>query len=156
MSAPEGAVGLTDLAAHPFLAGLSEAFLRDLLPGGSVLEYDTGATIVREGEPADEFFLLVHGKVALEMVVHDRPRLTVLTLGPGEVLGWSWLAAPHRWRADARALKPTRVLGIAAEPLRRALESHPTDGYRFLSRFVPVLAQRLDATRLQVLDVHRP
>ncbi len=156
MSGPRTAVGLPELAAHPFLKGLGEGFLRDLVPGTEALDFDTGATIVREGEAAHEFFLIVQGKVGLELVPHDRPRLTVLTVGPEEVFGWSWLAPPHLWRSDARALKPTRVLAISAERLRAALDAHPQDGYRFLGRLVPVLAQRLDATRLQVLDVHRP
>lgn len=144
------------LRSQPFFEGLSDPFLSALVPSARLVGYDTGATIAREGDPAREFCLILQGKVALELVPHDRPRLTVLTLGPGEVFGWSWLVAPHLWRSDARALKPTRVLGVDGERLRNALEAHPSDGYRFLLRFVPVLGQRLDATRWQVLDVHRP
>ncbi len=156
MSDPLPAPDVALLGGQPFFAGLTEPFLRSLVPSSRLVDYDTGATIAREGDPAREFCLIVHGKVALELVPHDRPRLTVLTLGPGEVFGWSWLVAPHLWRSDARALKPTRVLSVDGERLRAALEAHPADGYRFLLRFVPILGQRLDATRWQVLDVHRP
>ncbi len=156
MTPPGSPVPTSALAEHPFLAGLGRAFLDALAAATRQVDFETEATIAREGEPAHEFCLIVYGKVALELVPHDRPRLTVLTLGPGEVFGGSWLVPPHWWRSDARAVKATRVLSVDGEKLREALESHPEDGYRFLLRFVPILGQRLDATRLQVLDVHSP
>jgi len=146
----------SDLEHHPFVRGLEPEFLRTVATHTVRRRYDTGATIAREGDPAREFFLIDAGKVALELVPHDRPRLTILTLGPGEVFGWSWLVAPHRWRVDARTLKPTDVLVVAGGELRALLDSHPVEGYQFLLRLVPILALRLDATRLQVLDVHGP
>ncbi len=145
-----------DLDRHPFVRGLGPEFVRAMAEHTRRRRYETGATIAREGDPAREFLLIGAGKVALELVPHDRPHLTILTLGPGEVFGWSWLVAPHRWRVDARALKPTEVLVVAGAPLRALLDAHPRDGYQFLLRLVPVLATRLDATRLQVLDVHAP
>ncbi len=147
---------LADLEGHPFLHGLSEPFLRELVDHTSEQNYEGGTTILREGEPAGEFYLILAGKIGLELAPPDRPRLTVLTLGPGEVFGWSWLVPPHRWRVDARALKATRVLRISGRELRRALDAHPSAAYQFLLRLVPVLGERLDATWLQVLDVHRP
>ena len=156
MSGVGYAVSVGLLREQPFFSGLSEAFLAEIAPAARELAYELGTTIAREGDVAKEFCLIVQGKVALEMVPPDRPRLTVLTLGPGEVFGYSWMVPPHLWRSDARALKPTRVLSIEADRLRAALEAHPSDGYLFLCRFVPVLGLRLDATRLQVLDVHRP
>jgi CRP/FNR family cyclic AMP-dependent transcriptional regulator len=156
VSAPAGAVSAALLGGQPFFQGLSEGFVASLAPSSRQVDFDAGAPIAREGDPARAFFLVVHGKVGLELVPHDRPRLTVLTLGPGEAFGWSWLVEPNLWRSDARALKPTRVLAIDAAPLRAAIDRFPADGVRFLTRFVPVLARRLDATRLQLLDIHRP
>ena len=98
--------------------------------------------------------MIFEGKVALEIVLPDRPHRTVQTVGPGEVVGWSWLLPPHRWRLDARALKPTRAVGLAATHLRAVLNEHPADGYRFLLRLLPVIAERLENTRLQLLDLH--
>jgi CRP/FNR family transcriptional regulator, cyclic AMP receptor protein len=155
MSDPLSSSDAAAFRDQPFLRDLDPPFLEELLPHTRIREYEGGATVVREGGVADEFFLILAGKIGLEMVTHDRPRLTILTLGPGEVLGWSWILPPYRWRIDARALKPTRVFVVAAEPLRRALQGHPRAGFRFLLRLVPILGQRLDATRLQVLDVHR-
>jgi CRP/FNR family transcriptional regulator, cyclic AMP receptor protein len=156
MSAAARSIAVSDLEGHEFLRGLGARFLGEIAPHTERREFPTGHTIAREGDPAWEFFLIEVGKVGLEIASHDRPRLTVLTLGPGEVFGWSWLVAPHRWRVDARTLKPTRVLVVEGSQLRHALESHPADGYHFLLRIVPILAQRLDATQLQVFDVYRP
>jgi CRP/FNR family transcriptional regulator, cyclic AMP receptor protein len=142
------------LADHRFFQGMDESFLTELSAKAYQRTFDTGALLVREGDPADEFLAIFSGKVALEIVLSDRPARTVQTVGPGEVLGWSWLTPPHRWRFDARALKPTRVVGLAAGHLRMVLEARPSDGYRFLSRLLPVIAERLENTRLQLLDLH--
>ncbi|HEV2166276.1 MAG TPA: cyclic nucleotide-binding domain-containing protein [Thermoplasmata archaeon] len=142
------------LADHRFFRGLDEAFLKRLAEKAYERSFETGTLIVREGDPADEFLVIFGGKVALEIVLPDRPHRTVQTVGPGEVVGWSWLLPPHRWRLDARALKPTRALGLSATHLRSVLDERPSDGYRFLLRLLPVIAERLENTRLQLLDLH--
>jgi CRP-like cAMP-binding protein len=139
---------------HPFLRGMDTAFLELLGENAHERTFETGTLLVREGDPADEFMLIFQGKVALEIMVPDHPRTTIQTVGPGEVLGWSWLTLPYRWRLDGRALKPTRVLEIGAAHLRSILDDHPAEGYQFLLRVLPVIAERLENTRLQLLDIH--
>lgn len=145
-----------DLAVedHPFLRGLDPGFLGAVGQRAECRRFDTGELLVREGDEAREFFLVYSGKVALEVVAPDAPHLTTQTVGPGEIIGWAWLVPPHRWPIDARALKPTRTLILDASVLRRRFETHPEDGYRFLMRLLPVLAQRLENVRLQLLDLH--
>ena len=116
--------------------------------------FGTGEWIVRDGEPATAFFLVFHGKVALEVATAEKPHLTIQTVGPGEVLGWSWLVPPYLWRLDARALKPTQTLTIDAVAFRKSLGAHPTQGYQFLERLLPIVAQRLENTQIQLLDIH--
>ncbi|MGA7923567.1 MAG: cyclic nucleotide-binding domain-containing protein [Thermoplasmata archaeon] len=142
------------LEDHPFLRGMNDAFVARLRETAYERLFESGALLVREGDPADEFLLIFSGKIALEIIHPSRPRTTIQTLGPGEVLGWSWLLPPHRWRLDARALKPTRVLGLAASHLRRVLNEQPIDGYHFLLKLLPVIAHRLENTRLQLLDLN--
>ncbi len=142
------------LADHPFFHGFDPSFLTTIAHGASERTYETGEFLVREGEPATEFFLVQHGKVAVEMATPERPRLTLQTVGPGEVLGWSWFTPPRRWSLDARALKTTRALVVDAAVLRRALDARPDAGYRFLARLLPVIAERLENARLQLLDIH--
>lgn len=142
------------LADHKFFHGIDPAFLTEVGEHAYERSFESSELLVREGDPADEFLAIFEGKVALEIISADHPRTTIQTLGPGEVLGWSWLFSPHRWRLDARALKPTRVLGLGARHLRETLDEHPAEGYQFLMRLLPVIAQRLENTRLQLLDLH--
>ena len=142
------------LSTLAFFEGFPESFLSLLSAHAHLRLFEPGGEVVHEGAPADAFFIVLAGKVALEVVLPDRPRRTIQTVGPGEVLGWSWLVPPHRWRLDARAVKSTRLLAIEAEALRRTLSERPVEGYRFLLRLLPVIAQRLENTRLQVLDLH--
>jgi CRP/FNR family transcriptional regulator, cyclic AMP receptor protein len=155
MTAPSGSAELlTRIASFPFFEGFDAPFLGAIAPGATERTYETGAEVVREGAAAAEFFLVRHGKIGLEVGSPDRPHRTIQTVGPGEVLGWSWLVPPHRWHFDARALKPTRVIVLDAGTLRAALADRPEAGYRFLLRLLPVIAERLENARLQLLDLH--
>jgi CRP/FNR family transcriptional regulator, cyclic AMP receptor protein len=141
-------------ADHPFVKDLPSALVAAMAKVAVTRTYDTGDTLLREGDPASEFLLVVSGKVALEAVMPARPRLTIQTVGPGEVVGWSWLTPPHRWRLDARALKPTQAYSIDADALRSILEQESAHGYRFLLKLLPIIGQRLENTQFQLLDVH--
>jgi CRP/FNR family transcriptional regulator, cyclic AMP receptor protein len=139
---------------HPFFAGLDPALTRDAARLAREVSFDTGDWLFRDGDPAQWFYLVYQGKVALEVATAEKPRLTIQTIGPGEVLGWSWLVPPFFWRFDARALKPTRGLAIDGVEFRQALAAHPEQGYRFLVRLLPIIAERLENTRIQLLDIH--
>ena len=142
------------LAEIPFLAGLAIEH-RKLLSGcARNHRFDAGGYLFREGDAADEFFLVRHGRVALEIAAPGRPPIVFTTLGSGEVVGASWIIPPYRWMFDARALEQVRAVGIDAACLRGKCETDHAFGYDMMKRFLPVLAQRLQATRLQVLDVY--
>ena len=141
---------------HPFLRGMDRAFTEAISEGSTDVTFETGDLLVREGDVADRFFLIFHGKVAVEVVAPEGPHRTVQTIGPGEVLGWSWISAPYVWQFDGRALKETRVVTLDAVALRTALESRPAEGYRFLLRLLPVIGQRLENTRAQLIDLEGP
>jgi CRP/FNR family transcriptional regulator, cyclic AMP receptor protein len=142
------------LLKHPFFDGFDSAFVHAICVKGVESRFEVDDLLAREGTEAGLFYVVLEGKIALEIGSGDRPLLTVQTVGPGEVLGWSWLVPPHRWRFDARAVKPSRAIALDAEVLRRTLRSHPTWGFQFMVRFMPVLAERLENTRVQLLDIH--
>ena len=142
------------VARHPFFAGLAPELVHAVSARAEARVVAPGALVAREGTPAEVFCLVVAGKIALEVGAPDRPTLTVQTLGPGEVLGWSWLIPPHRWRFDARAVKETRLIALPADALRSLLADHPDWGFEVLRRLVPVLAERLENTRVQLVDLH--
>jgi CRP-like cAMP-binding protein len=140
---------------HRFFAGLGEDVIQLVAGCTRNVRFDAGKYLFHEGDPADEFFLIRHGRVALEIAAPGRAAVTFQTVPEGDVVGLSWIIPPYRWAYDARALDLVRAIGIDATCLRQKCESDHDFGYTMMMRFVPVLVERLQATRLQVLDVYR-
>ena len=101
------------------------------------------------GEPADEFFLLQDGLVALEM-----NQVTIATIGADELLGVSWLLTPRAWTWDARALQPVNALAIDVEQLIALCEQDHSVGYHFMKQFGSVLEWRFLSTALQAANLY--
>ncbi len=142
------------LAEHPFAQGLEERHLALLTGCASNVRFDTGQVIFREGEEANQFYLVREGNLAVELHAAERGPITVLTVGAGEVLGWSWLVPPYRWQFDARALQPTRAIALDGKCLRAKAEKDHDLGYELLKRVAHIMEERLQATRLQLLNVY--
>lgn len=141
------------IAETPTFAGLEPSQF-ELLAGCARNEQVAAGTIVmREGDPADRFFLIRQGSVALEVDAPGRA-LVIQTLGDGEVVGWSWLFAPYRWAMDGRAVTDCALITFDAACLRGKVEADHELGYQLMSRFAANVIDRLQATRLQLLDVY--
>ena len=112
------------------------------------------STCSTRASPADQFFLIRHGRVAFEVTVPGRGAMRFLTIDPGEIAGISWLVPPYRWNYDAKALELTRAIALDAKCLRGKCEEDHHLGYELMKRFVPELVRRLHTTRLQLLDVY--
>lgn len=146
----------TILAEHPFAKDLDRPYL-DLLVGCATnIRFDAGEFLFREGEEANHFYLIRQGVVAVEIHAGSAGQVTVATVGEGEVLGWSWLFPPYRWKFDARTVDSTRAIALDGKCLRVKCEEDHDLGYELLKRFAYLVEQRLDATRLQLLDVYGP
>lgn len=144
----------TVLAEVPLFADLPVT-ARQLLTGCAAnVRFAEGAQLFRTGEPADSFYVIRHGTVALEMFLPSRGAMTIETLGAGEVLGWSWMFRPYRWHFDARALTTVLALGFDAACLREKCAADPSLGYALMERFAQVLIERLQWTRLRLMDVY--
>jgi len=127
----------------------------ELLSGCAAnVRFDDAEMLFREGDEANVFYVIRHGRVALEAFVPARGPVTIETVDPGEVIGWSWLFAPYRWHFDARALGLVRATLFDASCLREKCEREPAFGYDLMSRFTQVLIERLQWTRLRLLDVY--
>ena len=113
-----------------------------------------GAQIMREGEPADAFYVVREGMVGLETAVPGRGAITVETLHAGDLLGWSWLVPPYRTAFDARALDTVHVLELDGACLRGKCDADPALGYALLKILAVVFAHRLRDTRLRLLDLY--
>jgi CRP-like cAMP-binding protein len=139
---------------HPFFAALDEAFCQLVCGCAKNVVFEAGRYLFHEGDPADQFYLLRHGTVALQIASPGRGAVTFQTLGEGEIAGVSWLIPPYRWAYDAKALEPIRAIAMDASCLRQKCEADHDLGYELMKRFMSVLIQRLQATRIQILDVY--
>ena len=142
------------LAQHRFLAGLEPDSLGILAGCAANVRFGRGAMICREGEPAQRFFLIRAGHVALETHTPGRGSLAFETLSEDDMLGVSWLVPPFRWDFDARALEPVRAIAFDAGCLRGKCDADPALGYALMLRFIPELVRRMQSARLQCLDLY--
>lgn len=144
------------LAEHPLFRDLEPDYVKLLSECAVNVRFAAGETIFRHSEQADRFFLIRHGRVSVEIGSRAGDAMTIQTLEDGEVLGWSWLFPPYIWYFDARALQPTRALALDAICLRRKCDQDPKLGYELMKRFSAILHARMQATRLQVMDIYGP
>src|SRR5262245_48100268 len=142
------------LAEHPFLQGMKKEYLQLVTGCVRNMRFEAGRVIFREGEDADQFYLIRYGKVALEIFTPERGSAPILTLGAGDALGWSWLIPPYKWRFDARAIETTQAFALEGKCLRGKCDEDPRLGYELLKRIAAIIGDRLHATRLQMLDVY--
>ena len=142
------------LGEHPFFKDLSEPHLALLTGCAANVVFKAGSFIMREGAPADRFYVLRHGSVGLEISVPAGGPVTIETLKEGDVLGWSWLFPPYKAHFDARALTLVRALSLDGACLRQKCETDTALGYEFVRRFAGMAVTRLEAARLQFLDLY--
>ncbi len=142
------------LREHEFLRGLDPEYLALLVGCATNVRFAPETFLFHEGDPADRFFLIRDGKVAIEIGTPPRGSIVVETVDPGDVVGFSWLFEPYRYQFDARAVEPTRAIALDAVCLRGKCEEDPRLGYDLMKRFARVFVERLRATRVQLLDVY--
>ena len=146
----------TDLAYQGMLQELDQHQLVQIAECAHEATFEAGQTIFREGEVANHFYIVVQGKVALQLHAPAKGPITIETVDGGDLLGWSWLFPPYRWHFDALAVQPTRAIAFNAMCLRAKCEEDYALGYRLVKAFSRVIMERLQATRLRLLDVYAP
>jgi CRP/FNR family transcriptional regulator, cyclic AMP receptor protein len=142
------------LAKHPFFQDLKPEHLKVLVGCASNVVFNSGQFLFREGEDANQFYIIRQGKVGVETFSPVRGAIPIHTRGQGEALGWSWLIAPYKWHFDARAYELTRAIALDGKCLRDKCAADHDFGYEILKRVSQVIAERLEATRLQLLDMY--
>jgi CRP/FNR family transcriptional regulator, cyclic AMP receptor protein len=142
------------LVESPLFADLEQEQLELIAGCGRNATFGEGERLFREGDAADVFYLVRRGVVALDTYVPNRGALTVDSVGPGEIAGWSWLVPPYRWHFTGRAVEPVHAVQFDGACLRGKCEDDPAIGYDLLNRFAQVLVERLQATRFQLMDVY--
>lgn len=142
------------LAEHPFFHDMPESVRKTMVGCGKNERYEAGDFLVREGQKADEFYLIRSGTVALEFQVAGGEDIIIETLHTGEILGWSWLVPPYVWSCDLRATELTRVISLDAACLRKKMAKDAAFGYDLYSRFAPIIAHRLHNAHQQLTDMY--
>jgi CRP/FNR family transcriptional regulator, cyclic AMP receptor protein len=142
------------VAAHPFLIGMSAQHIRLLADCAMRSHFRGGETVFREGETANRFYLIEHGKVALESSTLGEP-VKIDEIHDGDLLGWSWLFPPYAWHFSARALEDTTAIFFYGTVLRDYCEKDHSLGFELFKRMSVVMLRRLQAARQKLLNVHQ-
>ncbi len=141
------------LSASWFGAGLSPETIARLAGIAELKDAEVGADLTREGQVTEAFAIVLSGRVALRMLIPERGMVTILTVEPGDILGWSAVVPPHRGTANAVAIEPVRLLNFEGERLRALLRSDHALAASVYPRILVAVSRRLSATRLQLLDL---
>jgi len=151
----EGSSAAVELGKGWFGSGLSPHAVTRLTECCSTLRtFAAGEVILREGHETDPFGIVTAGRVALRLLVPERGDVTILTVEPGDVVGWSALVPPYRSTSTAVAVEPTTILAFDVDALRRALREDPALAATVYPRVLEAVARRLGATRHQLLDLY--
>lgn len=145
---------IATLKKHSFLAGMSDEYLEFIADCSEEKQFDNGQFLMRFQQTADEFYLLLDGRVVLLNHVPGRGVDPLETLSAPSVLGWSWLMSPYRWHFDVKATEEVKAICVHAMCLRGKMQADPVFGCEMYSRFMTVIVDRLQAARLQGMDVY--
>jgi CRP-like cAMP-binding protein len=138
-----------------FAEGFDRAWIERLAELATPVRWGAGETVYRAGDVGSPLYLVEEGRVALEMLLPGRNTVTIQTMGPGEIFGWSSLFSSRPKTSSARATIPTRALAFDSARLRAECDADPALGYALTRRILQVVTERLKATRIQLLDVFR-
>ncbi len=142
------------LAQHPFVSGLAPEHVQLMVGCAKNVVFEPGKYLFKENEDANSFYIIRSGKVALEIYSSETGSIIIQTLGEGDIIGWSWMVPPYQWRFDARAMELTRVIELDATCLRSKCETDPAFGYEIMKRLANIFEQRINAMRIQLLDLY--
>ncbi len=142
------------LKDHHFFKGLDAPYIATIAGCGKNVVFKKGALISRQGESADVFYIIRAGRVAIDIQAPGQGSITIETLHEGDIFGFSWIIPPYIWRFDSRAVEETHAVALDGKCLRGKCEKDHDMGYALLKKFSTVLAQRLEMTRLQLLDIY--
>jgi len=140
------------LAEHPFLRELDQRSLEVISRGAEEVVFEAQEIIARENEPANRFYLIEAGEVALEAHASGRGDVLIQKIGPGDVLGWSWLFAPFLWQFRARASKRTKAICLDGGQVLVSCEENHNFGYELMKRVAQVVVERLQAARRRLME----
>ena len=132
---------------HPFLEGFSPDQAEALSLLATEVRFAPGESILRQRETADGFYLIEKGEISLEYELPNKETVLIQKIGPGELLGLSWLFEPYRWEFNAIALSGVTAKFLRAADVREKCNQDSKLGYNLMKKIARVLTERLQATR---------
>lgn len=142
------------LAEHRFFRDLPKELSDQFAGCSEFVAFATGQQVLTEGEPANSFFAIRSGRVAVGVHTPNRGFVIIETLHAGDILGWSWLFPPYQWHFDAVALKPVTAIELHAKCIRTYLAENPQDGYKLAIGIASVMEDRLESARMRLIDLY--
>lgn len=142
------------LSEHAFVSGLSEEYVKFLTGCTANVKFQPREFLFREGDAANVLYLVREGQAAIQVYSPGKGTTTLATIGPNEIAGWSWVVEPYVSHFDVVAISTVRAISVNAQCLRKKCQSDPEFGYQMLARMTKVMEHRLEATRLQLLDLY--
>ena len=142
------------LTLHGFVGDLNEEWLRRLATAGRPVFRSTGHRLFREDAPAERFWLVHSGVVALDFHVPGRGEIVVERVGPGTVVGWSWARPPYRWRFGAVVAEDIRAVEFDAVQVRAMIAEDAELGRELTARLLDTVAERLQAARHRLVELY--
>ena len=139
-----------------FLHGIDPAHLEQIATISEVCLYDASDILFHEGEPAEFVYLIVTGKIMLELCPSTIYHKNLMSVGPGEMLGWSAFVEECNYASTGVVVAPTQLIRIEGKRLRAICDKDPEFGYDFMHRIMRGLAKRLTTTWTQLSNVLLP
>lgn len=156
MTVGEGISVSHHLKVHPFLRHIDEADIEDLARCAELAQFSRNDEIFSVGQPAERFYLIRTGMVALELPKDAYNEMTIQLLKEGDAIGWSWLFPPYEWTFDAHARTPVQAVSFDAACLRDLFDRNHELAYLFTRRMAKVISERLAAARHQIGELSGP
>lgn len=144
------------LSSHAFFSGMDKKYVGFLANSVAELQIGKGEVLFHQGERADKFYLMLQGKVAIQVPALVGPVLEIQVLGKDQILGWSWLISPYRWHFLARAVEDSTILEFDGSVILAHCEEDPRFGYELFKRFAGLMSERLDSARQKMMDQWNP
>lgn len=142
------------LSEHPIFHGLPFVTVSEIIECATEKTFSRQSTIFFEGDSARYCYIILSGSVELSIHTQNKDPIVVQTLHGGDVLGWSWLFPPFIWHFDAIAKEKINTIRLNGECIRKNCQDHPELGYELMIRFSHLIQERLNAARLQLVDMY--
>ena len=143
------------LASCRFFENLGEQYVKLFASVGTQISFQPGTFIVKEGQEAKRFFIILKGKINLEISTPSSESLLIQTVSSEDLLGWSWLVPPYTYQFDARVVEPTEAIALSTEWLRERIDEDTFLKTALINCFSLVIIQRLQISLFRFIELFK-